>query len=88
MSAVQLIDVSNASVYTKTVTGLQESTEYELQVLAYTSAGDGPNSSVQFVKTLKDGKSYIYIFFFFERSTQGDDLQLIYFSFLRSSRLN
>ncbi|XP_068731951.1 uncharacterized protein [Montipora capricornis] len=50
-SDVQMIDVSNSSVYTKTVTGLQESTEYELQVLAYTSAGDGPQSSVQFVKT-------------------------------------
>ncbi|XP_068719916.1 protein sidekick-2-like isoform X2 [Montipora capricornis] len=48
---VQFIDVSKTSVYTKTVTGLQESTEYELQVLAYTSAGDGPQSSVQFVKT-------------------------------------
>ncbi|XP_068676800.1 uncharacterized protein [Montipora foliosa] len=48
---VQFIDVSNASLYTKTVTGLQGSTEYELQVLAYTSAGDGPQSSVQVVKT-------------------------------------
>ena len=56
---VQLIDVSNALVYTKTVTGLQESTEYELQVLAFTSAGDGPQSSVQFVKTKEHGKSYI-----------------------------
>ena len=55
---VQMIDVSNPSLYTKTVTGLQESTEYELQVLAYTSAGDGPRSSVQFVKTLEVGKSY------------------------------
>ena len=58
---VQLIDVSQNSVYTKTVTGLQESTEYELQVLAYTSAGDGPQSSVQFVKTKKLGKSYIIV---------------------------
>ncbi|XP_068676793.1 uncharacterized protein [Montipora foliosa] len=47
---VQLIDVSQNSVYTKTVTGLQESTEYEFQVLAYTSAGDGPKSFVQSVK--------------------------------------
>ena len=60
---VQFIDVSN-DVYKRIVTGLQESTEYELQVLAYTSAGDGPNSSVQFVKTLKDGKSHIYIYIF------------------------
>ena len=56
---VQFIDVSQTSVYTKTVTGLQESTEYELQVLAYTSAGDGPQSSVQFVKTKEHGKSYL-----------------------------
>ena len=56
---VQLIDVSQTSVYTKTVTGLQESTEYELQVLAYTSAGDGPKSFVHFVKTKEVGKSYI-----------------------------
>ena len=53
---VQFIDVSNASLYTKTVTGLQGSTEYELQVLAYTSAGDGPRSSVQVVKTKRSGK--------------------------------
>ena len=58
-SDVQMIDVSNSSVYTKTVTGLQESTEYELQVLAYTSAGDGPQSSVQFVKAKEYGKSYL-----------------------------
>ncbi|XP_068728042.1 neogenin-like [Montipora capricornis] len=48
---VQLVNASNAAVYTKTVTGLQESTEYELQVLAYTSPGDGPKSSAQFVTT-------------------------------------
>ncbi|XP_068690219.1 receptor-type tyrosine-protein phosphatase F-like [Montipora foliosa] len=52
---VQFIDVSNASLYTKTVTGLQGSMEYELQVLAYTSAGDGPQSSVQVVKTKRSG---------------------------------
>ena len=56
---IQFIDASQTSVYTKTVTGLQESTEYELQVLAYTSAGDGPKSFVQFVKTKELGKSYI-----------------------------
>ena len=31
-------------------------TEYEFQLLAYTSVGDGPNSSVQFAKTMEDGK--------------------------------
>ena len=42
--------------FTQTVTGLQGSMEYELQVLAYTSAGDGPQSSVQVVKTKRSGK--------------------------------
>ncbi|XP_068676796.1 uncharacterized protein [Montipora foliosa] len=54
---VQLVNASNALVYTKNVTGLQESTEYELQVLAFTSAGDGPKSPVQVVKTLEVGFS-------------------------------
>ena len=59
-SDVQMIYViSNPSVYTKTVTGLQESTGYELQVLAYTSAGDGPKSLAHFVKTKEVGKCYI-----------------------------
>ena len=53
---VQFVNVSNASLYTKIVTGLQGSTGYDLQVLAYTSAGDGPQSSVEFVKTKRSGK--------------------------------
>ena len=57
--SVQLVNASNATVYTKTVTGLEGSTEYELQVLALTSAGDGPKSFVYFVKTREGGKSHI-----------------------------
>ena len=56
---VQFIDVFNASVYTKTVTGLQVSKEYEFQVLAYTFAGDGPKSSVHFVKMKEAGRCYV-----------------------------
>ena len=56
---VLFIDVSNASVYTKTVTGLQVSTEYEFQMLAYTSVGDGPKSSVHFVKMKEAGRCYV-----------------------------
>ena len=54
--SVQFIDVSNSSVYTKTVSGLQESTEYELQVLAYNAAGEGPKSDVTLVKTMDGPK--------------------------------
>ena len=75
---VQLVNTSNALVYTKTVTGLQESTEYELQVLAYTSAGDGPRSSVQVVETLEVGKSYKI---FRKIRTHGEDLELIFLRF-------
>ena len=55
---IHLVNASNSPVYRKKVTGLQESTEYKLQVLAFTSVGDGPKSPVQVVKTLEVGKSY------------------------------
>ena len=74
----QLVNASKALVYSKNVTGLQESTEYELQVLAYTSAGDGPRSSVQVVKTLEVGKSYKM---FRKIRTHGEDLELIFLRF-------
>ncbi|XP_068675550.1 uncharacterized protein [Montipora foliosa] len=50
----ETIFVSNASMYTIPVTGLAKFTEYEFHVLAFTSAGDGMNSSVQFSKTKED----------------------------------
>ena len=44
------------SVRTEDVTGLEKYTEYEFQVLAFTSAGDGPKSSVEVDRTKEDGK--------------------------------
>ena len=38
-----------------TVTELEKYTKYEFQVLAFTSAGDGPNSSTVFKTTMEDG---------------------------------
>ena len=43
----------------KNVTGLDEYTEYEFQVLAYSSDGDGPNSSVEVERTMEDGMGQI-----------------------------
>ena len=37
------------------VTKLDKYTKYEFQVLAFTSAGDGPNSSTVFKTTMEDG---------------------------------
>ena len=50
------LNISNGTILTKDVTGLDKYTEYEFQVLAFTSAGDGPNSSVKVEKTKEDGK--------------------------------
>ena len=45
----------------KDATGLDKYTEYEFQVLAFTSVGDGPKSSFVVKRTKEDGKKYIYI---------------------------
>ena len=51
--------VNSVSTRNKVVTGLDEYTEYEFQVLAYTSVGDGPNSSIKYERTKEDGKELI-----------------------------
>ena len=51
--------VKSGSTQTKVVAGLDEFTEYQFQVLAYTSVGDGPNSSVEYETTMEDGKDLI-----------------------------
>ena len=53
------ITITNQGSLTKAVTGLQKYTEYEFQVLAFTSVGDGPNSSVIVKRTKEDGKIII-----------------------------
>ena len=50
------ITVNNVTIRTKNVTGLDKYTEYEFQVLAFTSVGDGINSSVEVERTKEDGK--------------------------------
>ena len=56
-STILLID--SASVLSKPVTGLDKFTEYELQVLAFTSVGDGPKSSVKVERTKEGGKNSV-----------------------------
>ena len=43
----------------KTVSGLDEFTEHEFQVLAFTSVGDGPKSAVVIVRTKEDGENLL-----------------------------
>ena len=50
--------INNGTASSKDVTGLDIYTEYEFEVLAFTSVGDGPRSSpLVVVRTMKDGKN-------------------------------
>jgi hypothetical protein len=48
--------INSGSTLTKVLTGLDKYTEYEFQVLAFTSVGDGPKSSLETMRTMEDGK--------------------------------
>ena len=50
-----MLRIGNGTIHDKTVIGLDNNTEYEFQVLAFTSVGDGPKSSPVVVRTRKDG---------------------------------
>lgn len=57
LTAFLLID--NGAARSKIVSALAEYTDYQFQVLAYTSAGDGPKSSIKYEKTMEDRKNII-----------------------------
>ena len=46
----------NVTSLTRVVINLDKFTEYEFQVLAFSSKGDGPKSSVKVERTTEDGK--------------------------------
>ena len=48
--------INDGDALTRIVTGLNKYTEYEFHVLAFTSVGDGPNSTVKDERTKEDGK--------------------------------
>ena len=51
-----MVTIKNETIRVEDVFGLEKYTEYEFQVLAFTSAGDGPKSSVLVERTNEDGK--------------------------------
>ena len=59
------ITVNSGSTLTKVVTGLHKYTEYEFEVLAFTSVGDGPKSFVMSERTNEDGKKIYTAYFVF-----------------------
>ena len=57
-ASATMVPINSGSILTKDVTGLDKYTEYEFQVLAFTSVGDGPKSSSMVNRTLQDGKKF------------------------------
>lgn len=49
--------ISNGTTLRRLVNGLYKYTEYEFQVLAFTSVGNGPNTSSVFTTTMEDGEN-------------------------------
>ena len=50
---------NDANTLTRVISTLDKFTEYEFQVLAFTSKGDGPKSSVVVERTKEDGKNSV-----------------------------
>ena len=48
--------ISGGAISSKVISGLDKYREYEFQVLAFTSVGDGPKSPVEVERTKEDGK--------------------------------
>lgn len=49
--------INGETTFSEDITGLDKHTEYEFQVLAFTSHGDGPKSSVVVERTMEDEPS-------------------------------
>jgi len=58
-SSPTILTINSAGILTRSVTGLDIYTEYEFQVLAFTSVGDEPISTVRDKRTKEDGKELI-----------------------------
>ena len=50
-----MVLINSGATLSRDVTGLDKYTEYEFQVLAFTSVGDGTKSSVKVERTKEDG---------------------------------
>ena len=62
-----MVPINSGGTLSRVVTGLDKYTQYEFQVLAFTSVGDGTMSSVKVERTKEDGmkKLSIFVYFYF-----------------------
>ena len=58
LRSIRVETINGGTTFSAGINGLDNYTEYEFQVLAFTSHGDGPKSSVVVERTLKDGKKF------------------------------
>ena len=58
-----VLTIQSNSTLNIEITGLRKYSEYEFQVLAFSSDGNGPKSSVQEARTNEDGKIHVAIVF-------------------------
>ena len=58
IGSIHVETINGGTTFSGVINGLDKYTEYEFQVLAFTSHGDGPKSSVVVERTLKDGKKF------------------------------
>ena len=56
LGLASMVTINNETIRVEDVFGLEKYTEDEFLVLAFTSAGDGPKSSVLVERTNEDGK--------------------------------
>ena len=56
------LTMNNGQIGFKHVTGLDKYSEYEFQVLAFTSIGDGPRSAVTIERTMEDGSFFPLVY--------------------------
>ena len=68
------------AILNKTVTGLARNTFYEFQVLASTSVGEGPKSSVKVERTRNGGKRLFLFIYLFKSVDTGCSLTTWWFS--------
>ena len=59
MGSPFILIINGGGNHNKDVTGLAKYTEYEFQVSAFTSGGDGPKSTVVVNRTKEDGKNLL-----------------------------
>ena len=63
LDAPKVVIINGVLTFSKNLSGLNKYTEYEFSVLAFTSAGDGPKTSIKVQRTKEDGKKVKYHLF-------------------------